>query len=149
MDRKQEIRKQIESLCRAQRYGVLSTCGAHGPYASLVAFRADDNCTSFVFATARSTRKFANIVAEQRVALLLDNRANEKKDTFGAVGLTVVGIARELDSEKRAAAVAPYLERHPHLREFVSSANVAMVEIRAETCYVVNRFQEVFELDAR
>jgi nitroimidazol reductase NimA-like FMN-containing flavoprotein (pyridoxamine 5'-phosphate oxidase superfamily) len=149
MDRKQEICKQIESLCDSQRYAVLATAGEGGPYASLVAFTADDTCRKFVFATSRSTRKFANLLAEQRVSLLLDNRGNKQGDTFGAIGVNIAGTARELDSEESAATVEPYLARHPHLREFVTSDNVAMIEISAGTYYVVNRFQEVFELDAK
>jgi nitroimidazol reductase NimA-like FMN-containing flavoprotein (pyridoxamine 5'-phosphate oxidase superfamily) len=149
MNRQENIYKQIEDLCESQRYAVLSTSGSKGPYASLVAFTAEEECKRIVFATSRSTRKFANLTADDRVALLIDSRSNSEGDTFNAIGVTAIGRVSELRSKEREQTVESYLKRHPHLRDFVSSENVVLMSIDIETYYVVNRFQEVFELDMK
>lgn len=149
MANKEYMQATIQKLCDEQRYGVLSTCGSEGPYASLVAFCHAPDCARFFFATARSTRKFANLQAQPRIAFLVDNRENKNADAFSALGLTVTGTARELSGEERASAERKYLKRHPHLEDFVRAENVAMIAIDAKTHYIVSRFQEVFELDAR
>jgi len=147
MERKQEILGQIKQLCSGQRYAVLSTLGDSGPYASLVAFQADEDCKHLYFATPRSTRKFVHMSGEQRVALLIDNRSNASGDTFSAVGMTALGVAEEVPSDKLDEVINNYLGKHPHMKQFVTSENVALMKVRVNMCYVVNRFQEVFELD--
>ena len=123
--------------------------GDNGPYASLVAFQADDACKHIYFATPRATRKFANLMNEQRVALLIVNRANQSGVTFSAVGMTAQGTAVEVPESECEEILIAYLGKHPHLKQFVSSENVAFMKVAVDIYYVVNRFQEVFELDMK
>jgi hypothetical protein len=64
--------------------------------------------------------------------------------------LTETGLAlrigRELTGPEREAASRRYLAKHPHLKEFATSPNCALVEVRIDTFHVVTRFQEVVEI---
>ncbi len=71
MNDHQSVRSAIETLFSDQRLAVLSTCGVDGhPYASLVCVVAEADLSGIHFATTRATRKYANLSAEPRAALL-------------------------------------------------------------------------------
>jgi nitroimidazol reductase NimA-like FMN-containing flavoprotein (pyridoxamine 5'-phosphate oxidase superfamily) len=117
--------------------------------ASLIAFVPSDDLNSLYFATTRSTRKYANLAADSRVALLVDNRSNKTSGFRCAMAATATGKAKEMDPAERATAMDLYLKRHPYLKEFVHSPTCAFCEIRVEAFIVVTRFQNVVEVHIR
>ncbi len=136
----------VRELCDSQRSAVLATLADGRPYLSLMAFAATPDLTRIVVATDRHTRKFANMQADPRVALLMDNRTNTALDTEAAVAVTVLGRAEEAAPEEREDLLALFLGKHPHLQDFATSPTCALMVIRVDTCLVVQRFQEVHEL---
>ena len=140
------IKKQLNKLLDSQRFGVLSTHHLGQPYASLVAFRATEDLRHLFFATTRSTRKYANLVASARAALLVDSRTNQDSDISNAIATTATGKTEELEAEEKEFQLRLYLQKHPQLREFATSPTCALLRIKVDTYYFVNRFQEVFEL---
>jgi hypothetical protein len=98
------------------------------------------------FATTRSTRKFADMVANNRVAFVVDNASNNPSDVFDALAATGTGQVRELSGGDREMALKLHLAKHPHLEEFVTSPNCALMELSVEVYHVVTRFQEVVEV---
>jgi nitroimidazol reductase NimA-like FMN-containing flavoprotein (pyridoxamine 5'-phosphate oxidase superfamily) len=146
MDNISELKHLIGSLFSNQKLAVLSSFGNEQPYASLVAFAATDDLKHIIFATTRSTRKYANLSSESKVALLIDNRTNEEKDFSYAVAATALGRADEVRDPERESFLHIYLTKHPHLKEFVSSPSCALLKVRVKKYYVVNRFQHVQEL---
>lgn len=140
------LKQTISGLFSEQKLAVLSSFGDGQPYASLVAFAATDDLKHIIFATTRSTRKYANIWIKSNVALLIDNRTNEEKDFSYAVAATVLGRAEEVRGPQRKSFLAIYLRKHPYLKEFVSSPSCALLKVRVQKYYVVNRFQNVQEL---
>ena len=137
---------KIHELFLLQRLAVLSTRNAEQPYSNLICFVASDDLKHILFATTRSTRKYANLMREARVALLADNRSNDPADTFRALAVTALGVARELEGDEAEQARRTYLARHPHLEEFVSSPSTAMLRLDVEKYILVRRFQDVTEL---
>jgi len=141
-----EAERVLRALLAERHVGVLATQSGGQPYASLVAFVADDEMRHLLFATPRPTRKFANLEAEPRVAMLIDSRGNEPEDLHRAAGATAVGSARELTGEERARAAERFRARHPHMAEFVASPSTALICVSVDTRSVVRRFQTVTEL---
>ena len=82
-------------------------------------------------AAERSTAKYANILRDPRVSLLVDNRANQPDDTAAALALTISGLARELAGTERAAAETLFLARHSQMAAFVRDADCALVQVAA------------------
>jgi len=142
---KAELEKAIKDLLASQQLAVLATQGGGQPYASLVAFAATGDLKHLVFATTRTTRKFANISEESRVALLVDNRANQDSDFHNAIAVTAMGIAREVNDRERGHFVKLYLTKHPHLQDFVMSPTCALLNVMVDRYYMVSRFQNVME----
>jgi len=139
-------RRKLKELFDKQRIGVLSTQKRNRPYASLVAFAVTDDLKSFVFATPRTTRKYSNIIASSRAALLIDNRSNKMSDFRKAMAVTVVGAVRELRKSKKNHLIQLYLKKHSHLVDFVMSPTCAILCLEANTLHIVDRFQHVVEL---
>ena len=146
MDMEKELKSRLESLLQNQPLGVLSTQQKGRPYASLVAFAAMEDLKTLLFATTRTTRKYENIASDPRVAMLIDNRSNQTVDFHSAMAVTATGKAEELDPNEREAYLQIYLEKHPHLKDFVNAPSCALLRIKIDTYYLVNRFQKVFEL---
>lgn len=145
MDEK-DLRSTLRQLFETQQLGVLATEGQGQPYTSLVAFMATDDLKHLNFATSRATRKFANLTANNRVAMLIDNRSNEPSDFRDAAGVTAVGTVTEIDKGVYEEHIDRYRKRFPHLEEFVASPTSALLQIEVKTYYVVTRFQHVLEL---
>ena len=140
------LRGKVLKLLAGQPLAVLATHGGARSYASLVAFAFTDDLAFLVFATARSTRKFANLQSSQKVAFLIDNRSNRESDFQETTAATVTGIAEEVPPEERSRFLKLYMERHPSLLDFVDSPTCALFRVRVDTYYIVTRFQEVAEL---
>ena len=138
--------EKIRELFLSQRLAVLSTRNADQPYSNLICFVASDDLRHILFATTRSTRKYANLMRDARVALLVDNRSNDPADTFRSLAVSALGVARELQGNAAAQACATYVARHPHLEDFVSSPSTALLCLDVEKYILVRRFQDVTEL---
>ena len=137
---------ELKKLLQSQPLAVLSTQEGGQPYASLVAFASSEDLTRLYFATIRSTRKFANILKDSRVAMLVDNRSNSPADFHQAAAVTAIGRTEEVASSGRNDVLKLYLAKHPYLKSFVESPTCALCEIRIRTYFVVTRFQDVVEV---
>ncbi len=142
-----DARALLQDLLTSQPLGVLATHGGGQPYASLVAFAVSPQAGELLFATDRATRKYANLRADRRVALLVDNRSNRESDFGEAVAVTAVGFAEELLGGDRERLAVPYLEKHPALQEFLALPGCALMRLRVENYVMVRRFQEVLRLN--
>lgn len=141
-----ELKSHLESLFKDQRLAVLSTHNEGRPYSNLVAFHASDDLKHLYFATNRATRKHANLISNDRVSMLIDNRSNSTADFREAMAVTVTGRAHELADDEKTELQKGYVAKHPYLEEFVSAPTCALFEVEVDTYYAVHRFQNVLEL---
>ncbi|UCG14797.1 MAG: pyridoxamine 5'-phosphate oxidase family protein [Deltaproteobacteria bacterium] len=149
MSEETELEQLIRGLFESQKLAVLGTQNKGQPYANLVAFAANEDLKSLYFVTARATRKYANIEADARVTMLIDNRSNEDSDFSQAAAVTATGAAQEVMDANRDEVLANYLAKHPMLKDFVQSPSCALLQVKVETYYLVRRFQNVMELHVK
>ena len=145
MEPSKETRTNIHSLLNTQRLCVLSTSRQDRPYASLVAFAVTNALKQLYFATARTTRKYANIIENPHVALLVDSSANRGSDFHDAMAVTIIAPAGELTSPSRDMAESIFLARHPYLTDFVRAESCALFCAEIQRFILVERFQNVIE----
>ena len=141
-----ELKEIVRNLLNTQLLAVLSTQMSGRPYSNLIAFAATENLEDIVFATIRATRKYANLAAEPRVSLLIDNRSNQKTDFGEASAVTVLGTAEEVLGPDRERYLQIYLKKHPYLEEFVTAPTCALIKVKVEKYIMVTQFQEVREI---
>jgi len=139
----------LRELLQEQPLAVLATAGCTTPYANLIAFAVTDDLRRLWFATPRRTRKYDNLRADSRVALLIDNRSNSAGDFEHAVAVTVLGETRELPGGEAEMPRSLYLARHPRLAGFLADPDTALFELTVERYLVVSSFQQVVEVDLR
>jgi nitroimidazol reductase NimA-like FMN-containing flavoprotein (pyridoxamine 5'-phosphate oxidase superfamily) len=147
MEASEEIQSKLTELFSSQKLAVLSTQYEGQPYASLVSFVATDDLKYLLFATSRSTRKYANLAADSRAALLIDSRSNRDSDFHQAIAATATGIVDEIQGPERDRLVDLYLEKHPYLDEFVNSPSNALMRLKVESYIMVRGFQDVVVLN--
>ena len=143
---KDQFRQRLKELFNTQNLAALSTHRAGQPYASLVAFHASDDLKHIYFVTPTTTRKFANLSADNRVAVLVNSSTNQAADFHRAISVTAVGQAEVVDRSGSEILIVQYLAKHPHLEEFVRSPSCALVQVAVDSYYMVKNFQNVMEL---
>ena len=138
---------RISQLLTSQRYAVLSTLDQDGgPYPNLVAFAAAPDLSWLVFCTRRATRKYANIAADPRVALLVDDRANSATDIQQAAAVSVLGTCEEVHDGEHIDLRGRFLAQHPGLKDFVAAPDCAIMKVAVSSYYLVTSFQNVTQL---
>jgi heme iron utilization protein len=144
-----KLETEVRTLLASQRFAVLSTQEKDHPYMNLVAFAETGDLRTILFATTRATRKYGNITARSGVALLVDNRSNEVADIREAMAVTVIGTACEVSESLRDQLDRVYLEKQPHMKEFLSSPSTALIMVDVESYILVSRFQNVTILNPK
>ena len=124
----------------------LSTHHSGQPYASLVAFYAGDDLKHIYFVTPKTTRKYANLTTDDRVAMLVNSSTNQASDFHLAISVTAVGRAEDVAGADKEKILEQYLAKHPYLEDFVRSPTCALVRIVVDSYYMVKNFQNVMEL---
>ena len=147
MENQDAVRKEVSRLLARQLLAVLATQEAGQPYASLLAFAVGSDLAGIFLASDRNTRKFKNIQEDNRVALLVDDRANQPADFQAAAAVTIIGKVCELQGRAMEEARTIYLARHPSLAEFVMAPHTALLRVAVSRYILVTRFQEAVVLD--
>lgn len=128
-------------------FGVLATYSGEYPYTSLISLDSPGDGHYLVFPTLRETRKYANLLNNAYVSILLDNRSLTEKNIAKLYALTVIGKARDVDVAKRPVYEEQFLRRHPHLADFLSLPQTALVQVTFEKLILVEEFQKIREFN--
>jgi len=137
----------VQTLLADQRFAVLATQGGDAPYTSLVAFVITPDLRRLIFPTRAGTRKFTNLEANPKVALLVDNRTNSAEDYRNAAALTVlgtVGVEHGPDEDQHRELL---LARHPTLAEFLEQPDCRIAVVDVAEYRLVTQFEGVVRLD--
>jgi hypothetical protein len=79
------------------------------------------------------------------VAMLINNCRNQLSDIYNAISVTAVGKAVEIADTSKEELRELYLQKHPHLKEFLWAETTALVQVRVERYFLVRKFQDVYE----
>jgi general stress protein 26 len=139
----------IKTLFKQQKLAVLATHHNGQPYTSLVGFWASSDYNHIFFATPRTTRKYAYLRADKRVALLINNSCNQLSDFYEAIAVTAIGEATEAVESLRTSIMPRYLDKHPQLTDFIRSDSTAFICVMVKKYLIVHNFQNVWELEIR
>ena len=142
MENFEELSDLIKRVLASQRFAVLATQSEGQPYGNLIAFAEADNLRSLLFVTSRNTRKYSNILASKKVAILIDSRTNQPLDLTNAVAVTALGTIEEVTAGDKNYLSGIYLAKHPELEDFLHKLSNALMKI-AVTDYIVATFEGV------
>jgi len=139
----EQLRHTVLALLDSQAQGVLATQHDRHPYTSLMAFSVTPDLHWILFATYRATQKHANLLANPRASLLIDNRTNKSADYQDTLAISAEGTVSEVDVARHGELLQLYLRKHPQLSGFVSAADCVLLQLKVESFYVVSQFQNV------
>ena len=133
------------SLLRRSRQGALATlmAGSGDPYCSLVnvASHADGSPILLISRLALHTR---NILADPRVSLMLDERA--EGDPLEGSRIMLAGRAEEAGGDDVAILRRRYLNAHPSAEAFVDFKDFSFFRIRPAAAHLVAGFGRIVDL---
>jgi heme iron utilization protein len=139
--------EDVTRMLHEHDFGILATNGREYPHTSLVTIDFSRDSQYLVFPTLRETRKYTNLLHDAHVSVLLDNRAKSEKDFKRLYALSVLGTAREVDDAMLSACKEKFLLRHPHLSDFLSLPQTALVQVTFTKLILVEEFQKMREFD--
>ena len=148
MEKFAELSDLIKRVIASQRFAVLATQSEGQPYGNLIAFAEAENLRSLLFVTSRKTRKYSNILASKKVAVLIDSRTNQALDLNNAVAITALGTIEEANIANKGHLSGIYLSKHPQLKDFLYKPSNALMKISVND-YVVATFETVRHVSMR
>lgn len=138
------IRDSIQTLLNTTGFAVLATEHAGQPHTSLIAITPLDEGQRLVFATYRNTRKFSNLMQNQRVSVLIDGRYREGSNgTLAGFILSAVGRVQEINAATQPQLLGAHLQRHPDLATFTQAPDCVLLEVMVEAYQVVRGIDDV------
>jgi putative heme iron utilization protein len=133
------------SLLRRSRQGALATlmAGSGDPYCSLVnvASHADGAPILLISRLALHTK---NILADPRVSLMLDERADG--DPLEGSRIMLAGRAEEASADDLPVLHRRYLNAHPSAETFVNFKDFSFFRIRPSVAHLVAGFGRIVDL---
>jgi len=142
MQESSQLQGLLRELFASQKFAALATEDGGKPHNCLVAFATTDDLTNLLFTTSRDTSKYRNIVAESRVAMLVDSRSNQDSDFRNAIAVTATGKAKEAKGKERDRLLGIYLAKHPQLADFANASENALVKVEIAN-YEISTFHNV------
>ena len=138
------ILERLNALDKDQLHAVLATESDGQPYTSMIAYALTPDKKGIVFITPQKTRKYKNILKNNKVSLLIDTRANTEKDYMSAESLTILGNAKPVRKGGKWSELAGVLIlKHPNLNKIIHSPETKLIFVQISRCIHVTRFQTV------
>ena len=138
------IQDSILTLLNTVGFAVLATENAGQPHTSLIAITPFDEGQRLVFATYRNTRKFTNLMQNQRVSVLMDGRHHEgSSGTPDGFILSAVGRVQEINAVTHSHLLSAHLQKHPDLATFTQAPDCVLLEVVVEAYQVVRGIEDV------
>jgi heme iron utilization protein len=133
------------SLLRRSRQGALATLMANSgdPYCSLLNV-ASDASGAPILLISRLALHTKNILADARVSLMLDERA--EGDPLEGSRIMLAGRAEEASGEEAAILRRRYLNAHPSAEVFVNFKDFSFFQIRPSAAHLVAGFGRIVDL---
>jgi len=138
------LRDSIQTLLRTHGFAVLATESAGQPHTSLIAITSLDAGQRLIFATYRNTRKYSNLMQNQRVSVLIDGRTKEgSSDALPGFILSAVGRVQEINIAAHPQLLDAHLQKHPDLASFTQVPDCVLLEVVVDAYQVVHGIDEV------
>jgi putative heme iron utilization protein len=134
------------SLLRRRREGALATlmAGSGDPYCSLVNVASHPDGTPILL-ISRLALHTKNILADPRVSLMLDERA--EGDPLEGSRIMLAGRAEEASGDEVAVLRSRYLNAHPSAEAFVDFKDFSFFRIRPSGAHLVAGFGRIVDLE--
>ncbi len=137
------MRAKMEAFLKANDMCVLATSSRDRPHCSLMAYTTNTSCTEVYMATSANSTKYANLLRNPRVSLLVDSRTKSHQGQVQA--LTVEGFFENSVTRQDPTGIFSLLKAaHPHLTGFLSLADTKLLRIRIVSFLLLEGISKAF-----
>jgi nitroimidazol reductase NimA-like FMN-containing flavoprotein (pyridoxamine 5'-phosphate oxidase superfamily) len=123
--------EKMKALVKKKKVCVLATVSKGKPHCSLMSYVSDEGGLEIYMTSHRKTKKYANLMANPSVSLLIDTREEDQGRKRGAIkALTVEGeFQRISDVAKKDLVRDRLLRNHAHLIDFLHDPDTEIFSI--------------------
>jgi nitroimidazol reductase NimA-like FMN-containing flavoprotein (pyridoxamine 5'-phosphate oxidase superfamily) len=127
--------EKMKELVKANDLCVLATVSEGRPHCSLMSYISDEEGREIFLISHKGTKKYANLIGNPRVSLLIDTREEEKgQRRIYIKALTVSGEFQTInDPVKKGFIREKFLNRHPHLIDFLNDPGAEIFSIKTKS----------------
>ena len=133
------MEKMIEVML-VQDMCVLATVSGTTPHCSLMAYITDEHCRKIYMITHKETKKYANLLANPTVSLLIDTRVSKKdvpREKVQAVNANGSFALVESPAEIEVLRNR-FIHTHPHLRDFALHQSAVLFVVELQSLQLLN-----------
>jgi nitroimidazol reductase NimA-like FMN-containing flavoprotein (pyridoxamine 5'-phosphate oxidase superfamily) len=127
--------EKMKNIVKANDLCVLATVSGGKPHCSLMSYISDDEVHEIYLVSHKKTKKYANLMENPMVSLLIDTREEEKgQRRIYIKALTVSGEFQTInDPVKKGFIREKFLNRHPHLIDFLNDPGAEIFSIKTKS----------------
>ena len=129
------MRERIKAFLKEKDMCVLATAREGKPHCSLMAYVADEEVEWIYMVTHRNTTKYGNLLSNEQVSMLVDNRCEGlPADRDKIQALTVHGTFHVVEEEgKKKRILEQIRKRHPHMGEFLDNPEAEAISVQVKS----------------
>jgi len=141
-----KIFEKMRAIVKEKNLCVLATVSEGKPHCSLMSYASDEEGREIYMTSHRRTKKFANLMANPSVSLLIDTREEDRGSKRANVkALTVEGEFQKIDDLARKELIRERLLRtHPHLIEFIHDPDAEIFAIKVKSFQLLDGVKNSF-----
>jgi nitroimidazol reductase NimA-like FMN-containing flavoprotein (pyridoxamine 5'-phosphate oxidase superfamily) len=145
------MREDIQALICGNNHCVLATAVGNRPHCSLMSYTAGPRGRELYMITLRNTQKFANLLINPQVSVLIDTRMEDSGSRRGQVkALTINGVFRGVtDSREKDAVRRQLAAAHPHLQKITDHPEAEPFSITVESVLLLEGVAEAYFEEVR
>jgi nitroimidazol reductase NimA-like FMN-containing flavoprotein (pyridoxamine 5'-phosphate oxidase superfamily) len=138
--------EKMKALAKGNDLCVLATVSEGKPHCSLMSYISDEEVREIYLASHKKTKKYANLMGNPTVSLLIDTREEEKGQRRIYIrALTVNGEFQTInDPVKKGLIREKFLKRHPHLIDFLDDPDAEIFSIRTKSFQLLDGVKDTF-----
>jgi general stress protein 26 len=138
--------ERMKDVVKGNDLCVLATLSGGKPHCSLMSYLSDEKCQKIYMISQKQTKKYANLMENPAVSLLIDTREEERGEKrIHIKALTVSGEFQVIkDPKKKDLIRTKFLERHPHLTDFLKDPLAEIFSIRIKSFQLLDGVKDVF-----
>jgi general stress protein 26 len=138
--------EKMKNIVKVNDLCVLATVSEGKPHCSLMSYISDEDGHEIFLISHKKTKKYANLIENPTVSLLIDTREEEKgQRRIHIKALTVSGEFQTInDSVKKGLIREKFLKRHPHLIDFLNDPDAEIFSIKTKSFQLLDWVKDAF-----
>jgi len=138
--------EKMKDIVKANDLCVLATVSEGKPHCSLMSYISDEEGQEIYLISHKQTKKYANLMGNPTISLLIDTREEEKSQRRVDIkALTVNGEFQTInDPGKRDLIHKKFFKRHSHLADFLNDPGVEIFSIRIKSFLLLEGVKDAF-----